>query len=59
MYYWIKILDMLVLSVSEEMKIIEEICLIGVSALIEYRGETYLTATEVARQFKVSRGTCY
>jgi len=27
--------------------------------LIEYGGETYLTATEVARRFNVSRGTCY
>ena len=27
--------------------------------LIEYEGETYLTATEVARRFKVSRGACY
>jgi len=31
----------------------------GASALIEYGGETYLTATEVARRFNVSRGTCY
>jgi hypothetical protein len=30
-----------------------------VSALIEYRGETYLTASEVAARFKISRGTCY
>ena len=28
-------------------------------ALIEYDGETYLTATEVARRFNISRGTCY
>ncbi len=27
--------------------------------MIEYGGETYLTATEVARRFNVSRGTCY
>ena len=27
--------------------------------MIEYRGENYLTATEVARRFKVSRGACY
>jgi len=27
--------------------------------LIEYRGETYLTISEVARHFKISRGTCY
>jgi len=31
----------------------------GASALIEYRGETYLTATEVAERFNISRGTCY
>ena len=27
--------------------------------MIEYEGETYLTATEVARRFNISRGTCY
>ena len=27
--------------------------------MIEYNGETYLTVTEVARRFKISRGTCY
>jgi predicted DNA-binding protein YlxM (UPF0122 family) len=27
--------------------------------VIEYNGEAYLTATEIAKQFKVSRGTCY
>jgi len=27
--------------------------------VIEYEGETYLTATEVARRFNVSRGTCH
>ena len=27
--------------------------------MIEYKGETYLTATEVAQQFNVSRGACY
>lgn len=27
--------------------------------MIEYNGETYLTATEVAQRFNVSRGTCY
>jgi hypothetical protein len=27
--------------------------------LIEYGGETYLTVTEVAERFKISRGTCY
>ena len=27
--------------------------------MIEYDGETYLTATEVARRFNISRGTCY
>ena len=26
--------------------------------MIEYEGETYLTATEVARRFHISRGTC-
>jgi hypothetical protein len=31
----------------------------GVLTLIEYNGETYLTATEVAKRFKISRGTCY
>ena len=30
----------------------------GVPALIEYGGETYLTVTEVARRFNISRGTC-
>ena len=28
-------------------------------ALIEYGGDTYLTVTEVAKRFKISRGTCY
>ncbi len=27
--------------------------------MIEYNGEAYVTATEVARRFKISRGTCY
>ena len=27
--------------------------------MVEYDGETYLNATEVARRFKISRGTCY
>jgi hypothetical protein len=27
--------------------------------VIEYRGELYLTVTEVARRFNISRGTCY
>ena len=27
--------------------------------MIEYRGEAYLTATEVAERFNISRGTCY
>lgn len=27
--------------------------------MIEYDGEAYLTATEVARRFNISRGTCY
>lgn len=27
--------------------------------MIEYGGEQYLTATEVARRFRISRGTCY
>ena len=27
--------------------------------MIEYEGEQYLTVTEVARCFKISRGTCY
>lgn len=27
--------------------------------MVEYEGETYLTVTEVARRFKISRGTCY
>ncbi len=27
--------------------------------MVEYKGETYLTVTEVARRFKISRGTCY
>ena len=31
----------------------------GGSTLIEYEGETYLTVTEVAQRFKISRGTCY
>lgn len=26
--------------------------------MVEYGGETYLTATEVARRFNISRGTC-
>lgn len=26
--------------------------------MIEYNGEYYVTATEVARRFKISRGTC-
>src|SRR6266702_681059 len=29
------------------------------ATLIEYDGETYLTASEVAKRFKISRGTCY
>ena len=31
----------------------------GVSRLIEYGDETYLTVTEVAKCFRISRGTCY
>ena len=31
----------------------------GVPRVIEYRGEQYLTASEVARRFNISRGTCY
>lgn len=31
----------------------------GASAVIEYGGEHYVTATEVARRFKISRGTCH
>jgi hypothetical protein len=31
----------------------------GVSALIEYRGEEYLTVSEVARRFNIPRGICY
>ena len=27
--------------------------------MIEYEGETYLTGSEVAQRFKISRGTCY
>lgn len=27
--------------------------------MIEYDGETYLTATEIAQRFNISRGTCY
>ena len=27
--------------------------------MIEYDGEKYVTATEVARRFNISRGTCY
>ena len=27
--------------------------------MIEYEGEHYLTVTEVARRFNISRGTCY
>lgn len=27
--------------------------------MIEYGGETYLTVTEVARRFNISRNTCY
>ena len=27
--------------------------------MIEYDGEQYLTVSEVARRFKISRGTCY
>ena len=27
--------------------------------MIEYDGETYLTAGEVAERFKISRGTCF
>lgn len=27
--------------------------------MIEYGGERYVTATEVARRFNISRGTCY
>ncbi len=27
--------------------------------MIEYDGEMYVTASEVARQFHISRGTCY
>ena len=31
----------------------------GVPDLIEYSGVKYVTATEVARRFNISRGTCY
>jgi hypothetical protein len=31
----------------------------GASTVIEYGGEMYLTVTEVARRFNISRGTCY
>ena len=27
--------------------------------MIEYNGDTYVTATEVARRFSISRATCY
>ena len=27
--------------------------------VIEYGGETFLSASDVARRFKISRGTCY
>lgn len=27
--------------------------------MIEYEGDKYVTATEVARRFQISRGTCY
>lgn len=27
--------------------------------MVEYGGETYLTTTEVAKRFNISRGTCY
>ena len=27
--------------------------------MIEYNGHQYVTATEVARRFSISRGTCY
>ena len=27
--------------------------------MIEYNGDKYVTATEVARRFQISRGTCY
>jgi len=27
--------------------------------VLEYRGALYLTVTEVARRFNISRGTCY
>ena len=27
--------------------------------MIEYGGEAYLTISEVARRFQISRGTCY
>ncbi len=27
--------------------------------MIEYEGEQYVTVTEVARRFSISRGTCY
>ena len=27
--------------------------------MIEYQGENYLTGTEVAERFQISRGTCY
>jgi hypothetical protein len=27
--------------------------------VIEYGGETYLTVSEVAKRFNISRGTCY
>ena len=31
----------------------------GIPQLIEYNGENYVTVTEVARRFNISRGTCY
>ena len=31
----------------------------GVSTVIKYGGENYLTVREVAARFNISRGTCY
>lgn len=31
----------------------------GTPKLIEFDGEAYVTASEVAKRFKVSHGTCY
>ncbi len=31
----------------------------GVPTVIEYDGEQYLTVSEIAERFNISRGTCY